>query len=375
MRNIISVLLLVAILVVVSACEKKQANIVYDKSYIDQIKLARKDFSYHLARNHIPGGNIAIAKEGKIIYSEGMGLASKDLAVPMKRENKLRIGNTSQLFTFIIYLKLVEEGILEPDSTVQHYIKDYPETSSKLVLKHLPYHTSGIRKEEAYESEISGMHPSIQKGLEVFMNDELTSPPGWYEDVSIFNPNLMGAVMESATKKKFPQLLKEYITDTLHLTNTVVENPVITIAGRSDFFDQDMFGNVVNAPFMDIRYTAPSKGILSNAEDLAKFGMAILESDYFSDDFVKNLFEPCELYGNYKSNMANGWVLTTDEKGRDVNGSFGIVTGGGSAIIMYPAEKLVIAIAMNSSPGIDKLPVFEIAKHFLQVPISDKKAE
>ena len=372
MKQIFSGLLLSAMILAFGGCEKEKADLIYDRSYIDEIKQTRKEFSTFLSRNYIPGGNIAIAKDNKIIYSEGMGFASTELEVQMTRENKLRIGDVSELFTSIIYLKLVEEGVLEPDSTVQHYLEYYPETNLRLAIKHLPYHTSGIRKEDSEENDRGGLNISIQKGLESFMYDELTSPPGWYEEVSMFNPNLLGAVMEKATNKKFPQLLKEYLTDTLNLTNTVVDNPSARIKGRSEFYSQNMLGQIVNAPFRDARYKAPSKGILSNAEDLVKLGMAVLESNYFSDDFRENIFKPCDLYGNYKSKMANGWLLTFDKKGREVNASSGSVTGGGAAILIYPEEKLVLACAINLTLSND-IPLFEIADHFLQDPGMDEQ--
>lgn len=372
MKHFFSALILVAILLVLWSCEKKQTNIIYNKSYIKEIKLARNDIALYITRNNIPGATFAIAKENRIIYSEGIGLSSKELGVPMTRGNKLRIGDVSQLFTCLIYLKLVEEGVLNPDSTVQYYIPDYPATNFKLPIKHLPYHTSGIRKEDNSENDWSGLNVSIQKGLENFKNDPLTSPPGWYEETSMFNTNLLGAVMERATNKKFPKILKEYITDTLQLTNTTVDNHLNLIEGRANFYDQNMHGQVINAPFRDMMYKAPSKGILSNAEDLAKLGMAILESDYFNVEFIEKLFEPCDLYGNYKSKRANGWILTVDKKGRDLNVSSGSVTGGGAAILIYPEEKLVIACAMNRTVGNDNIPVFEIANHFLQENESDK---
>lgn len=375
MKQIFFGLILIAFFLTLGGCENKQANLIYDRAYIDEIKQTRKEFTTFLARNYIPGGNIAIAKENRIIYSEGIGLASKDLEVPMTRENKLRVGDVSQLFTFIVYLKLVEEGVLEPDSTVQHYINDYPKTDFKLSLKYLPYHTSGIRKADQSESEMSALNPSIQKGLESFMYDELTNPPGWYEQVSLFNANLLGAVMEKATNKKFPELLKEYLTDTLNLSNTVVDNPSTTVIGRSEFYDHNMIGQIINAPFRDTRYKAPSAGILSNAEDLVKLGMAILESDYFNDVFRENLFKPCDLYGDFKSTMANGWVLTIDKKGRNVNGSIGSITGGGATILIYPEENLVLACAINLTLGDDSMPLFEIANHFLKDPGSEKKKE
>ncbi|MCF6332894.1 MAG: beta-lactamase family protein [Draconibacterium sp.] len=375
MKHFFSILILVAILLVLWACDKKQADIIYDKSYIDEIKLVRKDIALYITRNYIPGATFAIAKENKLIYSEGMGYASKDLDVPMARENKLRIGDVSELFTCIIYLKLVEEGVLNPDSTVQHYIHDYPATNFELAIKYLPYHTSGIRKEYPSENDWSGLNINIQKGLENFMNDPLNSPPGSSEELSMLNTNLLGAVMEKATNKKFPELLKEYVTAPLHLTNTIVDNPFATIKGRSDFYDLDMLAQCINAPFRDMRYKAPSKGVLSNAEDLVKFGMAILESDYFSNEFKENLFKPADLYGGFKSNMANGWMLLRDSQGRAMYGRYGGVTGGGASILIHPQEKLVIAGVINLTLTKDNMPVFQIANHFLEIPKSDEKVE
>ena len=366
-------LLLSALLLASWGCEKKQANFIYDKAYIDEIKQARKDIALYINRNYIPGATIAIAKENKIIYSEGIGLASTELDVPMTRENKLRIGDVSQIFTNIIYLKLVEEGVLNPDSTVQHYIPDYPVTDFKLAIKHLPHHTSSIRKEEAGEIEKPGLNLTIQKGLKDFMHDPLSNPPGWYQETSMFNTNLLGAVMEKAAKKNFPVLLREYVTDTLKLTNTVLDDPFAIISDRTDFYDQSRMGQNINAPFRDMRYKAPAKGILSNAEDLVKLGMAILESKYFAEEFRESLFQPCDLYGGYKSEMANGWLLMQDENGREFYGSGGGVTGGGAAILIYPDDNLVIAFAVNQTLGTDNLPVFKIANYFLKDPASDKE--
>lgn len=363
---LLQTLLLIAI--ILTGCTQNRTDIIYDKLYANEIKQTRTDFANYLNRNYIPGGNIAIAKNNKIIYSEGMGIASKELNVAMTRKNMLRIGELSQLFTNIIYLKLVEESILHPDSSVQYYFPNFPEKEFKIAIKHLPYHTSGIRRENPGESQTTGPSLSLQKSIESFMHDELTHPPGWFEEFSSFNTDLLGAIMEKATKKSFQQLLFNYITDTLNLVNTVADNPDLIINGRSDFYSQNMLGQVINSPFQDLRHKIPSKGLLSNAEDLVKLGMAILESEYFTEDFSQILFEPCQLYGNYKSRMANGWIITIDKKGRDLNISSGTVNGGGASILIYPEDKLIIAFAQNLTLSNDILPLFKIAGYFLDEP-------
>ena len=126
-KKLLSAIFLLPILLGLTNCKKHGNDIVYNKKYIDAIKKARKDFSFYLTSNSIPGGSIAISKGGEIIYSEGMGLASKDLTVPATRATKFRIGSVSELFTSLAYQLLVENGTLDPDSSVQHYLPGFPE--------------------------------------------------------------------------------------------------------------------------------------------------------------------------------------------------------------------------------------------------------
>jgi serine beta-lactamase-like protein LACTB, mitochondrial len=70
----IHIFILFIILSGLTNCKKESNNILYDKKYIKEIKAARKDMGLYLTRNQIPGATVAVSKNGKIIYSEGIGL-------------------------------------------------------------------------------------------------------------------------------------------------------------------------------------------------------------------------------------------------------------------------------------------------------------
>lgn len=320
---------------------------------------------YFIASNFIPGASVTVVKNGEIIYSDAFGLASKDFEVLAKRDTKFRIGNLSELFTNLIYQKLVEEGTLHPDSSIQHYYPEFPEKADKLTLYHLAQQTSSIREMMGNESNGIYLNTTLEKGIDLVKDDPLVSPPGLYQVESNFNSNILGVVMEKATKKRFRQLLREYVTDTLHLNNTVIDNPLITIKNRSNFYDQNYIAQIVNATTIDLRFRAPSDGLLSTSDDLAKLGIAVLYSDYLSSKTKESLFEPVPLYNNIPSEMANGWMLMQDNKGRSAYGKSGSVSGGGSAILIYPAESLIITYTCNLTGSMDNTPIFTIAKHFL----------
>ena len=377
MKRGIQYVALFALIFSLSNCQKKSPYIFFDSRYKKEISAVRNELSVYLMLNNIPGGSFAISKDGKLIYSESMGFASKDLEVPATRKTKFRIGELSELFTSLIYQMMVENGTLNSDSAVQAYIPDYPlapykGTLNKITLTQLANHSSGIRKANPDEENWRGLNVSIINGIEFFKNNPLDFAPGWFENPSSYNYNLLGAIMEKGSGEKFPELLKKYVTDTLQLTNTEIDNPYRTVIGRTDFFDYNLVAQVVNATCQDFRYKAPSEGILSNAEDLVKFGNAVLNSDKISKQVKERLFEKTKLLGDFPPNIANGWIIQRNNNFQLYYGKTGKVTGGGAVLLIIPDEKLVVAGTINLT-ATDDLPVFRLIAPFLNQPDDNKK--
>jgi CubicO group peptidase (beta-lactamase class C family) len=370
MKRGIQNLILFVILFSFTNCEKKTQAILYDSKYKKEIAEVRKQASLYLVLNNIPGASLTISKDGKIIYSEGMGFASKELEVPVTRNTKFRIGEVSELFTSMMYQMMVENGTLHPDSAVQTYIPDYPEsvfkeTKNKILLNQLANHSSGITSLNSNTEDQKGKSITLQKSIDNFKDLPLEFVPGWYESQSTNNYNLLGAIMEKATGKYFHVLLKEYITDTLNLNNTEIDNPYKTIIGRSDFFDFNMVAQVVNAACQDLRHRSPSEGMLSNAEDLVKFGNAILNSDRISNQIKERLFVPQGLLGDFPPSIANAWIIQKNRNNEFYYGKVGGVIGGGAVLLIVPEEKLVFAVTVNLTSN-SEIPVFTLFESFLE---------
>ncbi len=369
------VIFLLIILIGLTSCRKQNNNILYNKKYIDEIKQTRNDLRFYLASNSIPGASIAIAKGGEIIYSEGMGLASRDLEVPVTRETKFRIGSCSQIFTALAYQMLVENGTLQPDSSVQYYLPEFPEKKYRITLDNLVNNASGIRPEYSSEAYKPNYNINLQKGLDAFKNDSLINKPGYYQYMSPLNYNLLGAVMEKATNKKFDSLVHELVIDTLHLENTVFDHLFGTVKGRSAFYDHNIVALTINAASIDLRSQAPSKGILSNAEDLVKLSNAFLYSNYIPENVKTKIFSPIILKSGYKTENSNGWDIVSDGFGRTIYSGTGYVTGGGATILIYPKEELVLAIATNTTMDLQEPPVYKIANYFIPKPETKQQAK
>ncbi|HYQ58500.1 MAG TPA: serine hydrolase domain-containing protein [Draconibacterium sp.] len=362
------ILTLFFVLFALTNCKKTENNIVYDSRYIEEIKQVRKELGFYVSQDFIPGLQIAISKNGKLIYSEAIGTVSKDLEVEADRDNKFRIGTLSELFTSLIYLKMVEDGTLHPDSTVRHYLPDFPEKRFPIKIKTLVSHTSGIRQMTIAEKASQALYGNIKTGLDVFKDDPLMWPPGSNQQQSRYNYNLLGAIMEETSGKKFSELLTEYVTDTLQFNNTCVDHPFGTIKGRTNFYDHNLIAQVINALTKDLSWRQSADGILSSAEDLIKLGDTFLNSDYLSEETRKNLFTPTTLLNNQKTQLANGWIIFTDNLGETVYGREGSVVGGSASIMIVPKDELIIAITTNLTQETANSPIVKIAGIFMTQP-------
>ena len=366
--------ILTAIVVItgaVSGCKKpdgNRSNIYYDRKYINinELRQAHEAMGVFMVANSISGAQIAIYKEGKLIYAEGFGYSSKELKSSVVRETKFRLGSSTGILTSMAYHKLVENGTLHPDSSIYHYLPDFPRKTHNITLENLIQNTSGFREASLKETTAPEYSYSIQQGIELLKNSDLIFPPGDYQTTSVFDYNLLGAIMEKVTGKSFEKIISELVTDTLQLKNTILDNPYFIIEGRSAFYDVNVFTVPFNAQTIDLRSNAPSLGYLSTSEDLAKFGNAVLHSPYISDKIREKLFKPFTLNIGFPADMSNGWKLLKDRWERNIYGSIGNVVGGSSSMLIFPDDDLVIAIMTNTTLVVSNFPDYQIATLFLK---------
>jgi len=357
-------LLICSTLVNVSCSEKKDSIRIIDKKYKEVIKESRKEAIFYMARSFVPGSSLAVSVKGKLVYSEGLGLASNDLEVPATRHTKYRIGGITQVVTSLAYYKMMEEGKLDPNGTIQQYLPHFPEKEFPLKLQNLVDQTSGIRTPTEEELSWRGLNVGVKRGIENFANDSLLFPPGMYQYATILSFNLLGAIMEEVEAESFSKVMRTWVTDTLGMGNTVPDNPLATIKGRSNFFDRDMVAQVINATFRDLRYRMPSDGYLSTAEDLVKLGNALLYGHGMSETVKGKMLSAPQTDDGIPMRLGNGLLFLQNSKGEDFFAARGNIYGGGAMLIVYPRDEIVVAWLSNIDDALDELPGLMVANNF-----------
>jgi CubicO group peptidase (beta-lactamase class C family) len=92
-----------------------------------------------------PGCAIGIAQSGEVIYARGYGYANLDYDIPVTPQSVFDIASLNKQLV-AASLKLLElEGKLTLDDKVRKWLPELPEFETPITLRHMIYHTSGLR--------------------------------------------------------------------------------------------------------------------------------------------------------------------------------------------------------------------------------------
>ena len=120
-----------------------------------------------------PGLALAVAVDGKIVYSEGFGYADLEQRVPIWPTTKFRIGSISKPLTAVGLMELVQAGKVDLDAPVQKYVPSFPDKGAVITVRMIGGHLGGIRHYRGDEFLIQKHYDSVLEALQIFENDPL----------------------------------------------------------------------------------------------------------------------------------------------------------------------------------------------------------
>lgn len=341
------------------------------KDYANAIEKSRKIIAATMAKQNVPGLSIAVAVDGKIIWSEGFGFADLENNLRVTPATRFRIASISKPFTTAAMARLYEQGKLDLDAPVQRYVPNFPSKGVEITSRQLAGHLSGIRhykrdpdkaKDEFYTGK--DYYKSVTEGLKVFQNDPLNFPPGTKFGYSSFGYTLLSAVIEGAAGQDFLTVMQKEVFDPLKMPNSSADDNRKIIPNRTRFYSLDADKKIINAPYIDRSYSWAGGGFLSNSEDLVRFGSAHLQSGFLKEETLKVMFTSQKTSDGKETGTGLGWRVNKDKEGRTYYFHPGENVGGKSYLLMYPEKKVVVAMLHNLTEG-NLASIIEISKLFV----------
>jgi len=108
------------------------------------IKTSRLDaFVESYAENGEFNGSVLVSYQGEVLLSKGYGYANMEWKIPNSVDTKFRIASTTKSFTAALVLKLVEEGKIDLNHSINDYLPSYRnDTGREVTIHQLLNHTS-----------------------------------------------------------------------------------------------------------------------------------------------------------------------------------------------------------------------------------------
>ncbi len=325
-----------------------------DERYTQAVAKARDHIQAMMQERQIPGLAVAVAIDGKIVWSEGFGYADRDKQIPACPQTQLRIASVSKLLTAAAMAQLYEQGRLDLDDPIQKYVPSFPDKGHPITARQLASHRSGIRSyRDDHEALNTKHYNNVVESLEKFKDDSLMFVPDTDFEYSGYGYVLLSAAIEGASGEDFLSYMRRHIFEPLQMRDTIEDRANERVPHQSSFYDHvtpySMAGKVIPSPFIDFSCKWAAGGFLSTAEDLVRFGSAHLLP--LHEGFLKS--ETLQLMFTPRSGMDGiagyglGWMTARDLHLRRVHFHFGAGSGGTAVLAIYPKQRMAFAMLAN----------------------------
>ena len=164
-------------------------------------------------------GSVLIARAGRVIFSEGYGMASRELDVPCTPQTKYRLGSITKQFTAMAVLILQERGKLDIADPVKKHMPDAPKAWEPITIHNLLTHTAGIPNYTSLPDFARTMRDRVTLAQQIarFKDKPLEFKPGERFKYSNSGYSVLGRIIETASGKSYAAFVKEAIFDPLEM--------------------------------------------------------------------------------------------------------------------------------------------------------------
>ena len=313
-----------------------------------------------------PGCAIAVAKNGKVVYSRGYGYANLDYDIPITPQTVFDVASITKQFVAASLSMLALEGKLTLDDDVRRWLPELPEYQWPITLRHMIYHTSGLR-DYLNLFPLAGRndyYPISHAQILSMMSRQraLIFPPGERYLYSNTGYMLLAQVIERASGKSLGEFAHERIFVPLRMDSSLMyENLEEIIAGRATGYDRDDDGElrIVHNYNFDV---AGDGQLYTTVEDLLRW-----------DDYLHGAEKPAI----YSTMMTEGRLNNGDPisyaqgielgeyRGLRTVGHSGSSWGFRSQLVRFVESGLSIAIVCNADFARPGDLARQVADHYL----------
>jgi CubicO group peptidase (beta-lactamase class C family) len=309
-----------------------------------------------VAKQGSPGCALAVFRDGRITYERGYGMADLERDVPITPASVFYVGSLSKQFTAFAVALAASEGKLSLDDDVRKWIPELPDYGSRLTVRHLVHHTSGLRdyntlfdiagrrNDEAFDNHTVLGIIARQRALNFKPGEEyLYSNSGYV---------LLSLVVERASGNPLAVFAKTRIFQPLGMSNTQFYDDVTRIVKNRAF----AFDRSASAEWRDNTphsQRTGAGGVLTTVRDLLAWDSNMYQPKVGTSALISQAHQTGSLNSGKTLTYAYG-LQVGQYRGQRLVEHGGSLGGYRAHLMRFPDERTSVACLCNfgtSNPG------------------------
>jgi D-alanyl-D-alanine carboxypeptidase len=308
-QNILYLSILFILVLHITGSVSKDTRILSGNPQIDDKVLS------FMNRYKIPGMSLAVAKNGKLVYSKGYGYANISKKEKTTTKHIFRIASVSKSITSIAIMKLIEDGQISLKDYVfgdgglleEYYTDKLPPYVDEIQLKHLLEHSAGGWGNNLNDPMFNNNHlDKDQLIIHTLKNQRLTNRPGTKYLYSNFGYFLLGRVIERVSGLPYEEYVRKVILNPLNIQSAYVgwNTAEEKLDHEVSYYSEDNLQYKMNVNRMD-----SNGGWVMSAKDMLKLLVSVdgfaSKPDILLSETIKMMTKPSSTNPNY----AFGWAV------------------------------------------------------------------
>jgi CubicO group peptidase (beta-lactamase class C family) len=305
-------------------------------------------------KQRVPGLELGVYREGKVVRTQGYGLANIELNVPVKPESIFQSGSVGKQFTATAVMMLVEEGKVGLDDSIRKYFPEARAAWQDVRIQNLLSHTSGLSEYESSDKVKPGgpinlradyTEDQLVKIIESFPMDFSPGSKWAYRNT---NYVLLGVIIHKVTGEFYGDFLQDRIFKPLGMSSTRIINEADIIPNRSSGY-QIVKGQLKNQDWVSPTFNSTADGALYfNALDLAKWDAALYTEKLLKRSSLDRMWTVFNLNEDKPNSAHYGFAWELNEiNGHKVIEHAGAWQGFTTFIARYVDDKLTVVVLTN----------------------------
>jgi CubicO group peptidase (beta-lactamase class C family) len=353
----------------------------------DRLQAATALLRQFVADRKISGAVAAVARRGKVVYLEPVGLQSFESRAPMTERSLFRIYSMTKAVTAVAVMILHEEGKFQLTDPVSKYLPEFKDVmvqatpdaprrhpSRAITIEDLLLHTSGLshRTSELYRQlQVRSRSIELPQFIANITRAPLMEDPGIrfrYSEAT----TVLGRLVEVASAQKFDTFVTARILRPLGMTDTSFWVEPEARPRLVTVYQSAQGGALAPFEIEDVPFTEQPKllegavGLVSTVPDFLRFSQMLLDKGELggvrlisvktAEAITRNGLPPAVLQ---QRGGAMGWglgnvdvVVTPNSRGYLTStGEYGWDGSAGTFFAIDPARETVVILMTQNLPA------------------------